>query len=61
MDFYHCKECELVYLERDTHEYYAPGFPTHNGARGCPVDGSKLTLMGGDEVDLGVVDYLAGA
>ena len=56
-DLYHCAACELVYLGEDTHEYYAPGFPSLTGARGCPVDGDKLTLMG--DADLSVFDYLA--
>ena len=56
-DLYYCEPCDLVYLAEDTHEYYAPGFPTYGTARACPVDGDKLTLIG--DADLSIVDYLA--
>jgi hypothetical protein len=56
-DLYYCDACDLVYLDEDTDAYYATGFPTLTSARGCPVDGSRLSLVG--DADLSIVDYLA--
>ena len=56
-DYYYCQECDLAYRFSDTDHYYAPGFPSETGARGCPVDGSKLSLIDESEIDPSIFDY----
>jgi hypothetical protein len=56
-EFYHCASCELAYMGQDTLELCRPGCPTLGGVRVCPVDGSRVTLIG--DADLSIVDYLA--
>ena len=57
--FYYCATCELVYLERDTHAYYATGFPTLTAKRACPTCADALAPIADDDADLSIVDYLA--
>ena len=57
--FYYCATCELVYLERDTHAYYAPGFPTLTAKRACPTCADALEPVDDADADLSIVDYLA--
>ncbi len=56
--FYHCATCELVYMADDTHEYYAPGFPTLTSARGCPTCADKLAPIDDADVDPEIFNYL---
>jgi hypothetical protein len=45
-DCYYCPECELLYAPADTHEHYAPGFPSSTGKRQCPTCAGVVTYMG---------------
>ena len=44
---------------RDTHAYYAPGFPTLTAKRACPTCVSTLEAVPEALSGLDVVDYIA--
>ena len=58
MKYYYCHSCECPVPETDTIDYYAPGFPSHTGARGCDVCGSKVVLIDDDDIDPSIFDYI---
>ena len=59
--FYYCPTCNVVRLGRDTNEAL-PGYG-HLAiyARACPTDATRMDHLNDDDVDLGIVDYLAGS
>jgi translation initiation factor 2 beta subunit (eIF-2beta)/eIF-5 len=54
-DFYYCESCDLAYPNEDV--------DITEGERSylitCSVCGSRVTMIDPEEVDLGIVDYLA--
>jgi hypothetical protein len=57
LTFWHCPECERVFLGANT----LPAFDFGDvgiWARVCPADSTRVSRLKDDDVDLSIVDYL---